>query len=65
MRNLQLGLCGLIRSPKLKIGHCEPIKVKLDLFIVLECIHTCWVLGMYLVYVILKLFKLGHINLIN
>ena len=37
MRNLQLGQCDLIRSPKLKIGHCDPIKVKLDSSKVQRC----------------------------
>ena len=38
MRKLQLGQCDLIRSPKVKLGHLDLIKVKLDSFKVQGCI---------------------------
>ena len=41
MGNLLLDLCDLIRSPKLKIGHHDPVKVNLDSVEIQGCIlHT-------------------------
>ena len=65
MRNLQLGQHNLIRSPKLKIGHHDPLKVKLDSFEVQRCILHVLPQGVYTACVIAKLIKLGHIDLIK
>ena len=62
MRNLQLGKHDLIMSPKLKIGHCDPIKVKLDSS---KVPYTCYPQGGTLLTLCQKLFELGHIGLIN
>ena len=45
MRNLQLDHFDLIRYPKLKIGHCDPLKVKLDSCEVQGCILHMLPLG--------------------
>ena len=64
-RNLQLGQHDLIRSPKLKIGHCDPLKVKLDSFEAQGYILHMLLPGVYTACIIAKLIKLGHIDLIK
>ena len=54
-----------IRSPKFKLGHCDPLKVKLDSFEVQGVSYTCCPPGMYYAHNIPKMFKLGHIDLIK
>ena len=65
MRNLQLGQHDPIRFPKLKISHCDPLKVKLDFFEVQGYILHMLLPGMYYACDITKMFKLGHIDLIK
>ena len=65
MRNLQLGQHDQIRSPKLKIGHHDLLKVKFDSFVVQGCILHMLPPGMYYACNIPKMFKLGHIDLIK
>ena len=65
MRNLELSWCNLIRSLKLKIGQCDPLKVKLDSFEVQGCILHMLPPGVYNAHVIAKLIKLGHTDLIK
>ena len=59
MGNLDLGQHDLIRFPKLKIGHHDPLKVKLDVS------YTCCPPVVYTAYVIAKLIKFCHIDLIK
>ena len=65
MRKLQLGQHDLIRYPKLKVGDPDLIKVKLDSFEV--CRFTLHVLPPRDIPCLhyIKMFKLGHIDLIN
>ena len=65
MRNLQLGQHDLIRFPKLKIGHCDPLKVKLNSSEVQRFMLHMLPPGVYITHVIAKLIKLGHIDLIK
>ena len=65
MRKLQLDQQDLIRSPKLKIGHLDLIKVNLVPLRSRDVPYTCCPLGMYPAHAIPKMFKLGHIDLIN
>ena len=65
MRNLQFSQCNLIRSPKFKIGHHDPLKVNLDSLEIQDVSYTHYPQGVYTTCVIAKLIELGHIDLLK